>query len=250
MNSNKKVKIFFDRLYEVIPGPYFGITSVCTMFLSVFLALFLYIIVDPSYSIFTHWISNLGIGPNGSQLIFNNGLMLVSVMMFLYLISEMRNLKNKGTSRLFLVLMTTSSLTLSIGLFMIGIWPMNLLELHCMAATFYFFGFFSLTAIYSIIVLVNKNIENKRAIISMVTAFNHIIYYFVPMIVKLPLGTTFGLTVTFLEWTTFCSQLCFINDILIQSIKSRSTRNLSFKIINGQFVPLYNKYMIHFRGLK
>ncbi|MBN1802707.1 MAG: hypothetical protein JW891_14440 [Candidatus Lokiarchaeota archaeon] len=77
-----KYNKILNRLYEKIPGIYFGYLGLGILGISVFLALYLYYISDQSYSIFTHWISNLGIGPNGSSLVFNNGFVAVCGLFF------------------------------------------------------------------------------------------------------------------------------------------------------------------------
>ena len=65
-----------DRFYEKINGSYFGIIGFIISFVSVLTAQMLYMAVDPSFSGTTNFISDLGAGPNGSDIVFNTGMIL------------------------------------------------------------------------------------------------------------------------------------------------------------------------------
>ncbi|MBN1802706.1 MAG: hypothetical protein JW891_14435 [Candidatus Lokiarchaeota archaeon] len=99
---------------------------------------------------------------------------------------------------------------------------MNHIELHNMAAGFYFFSFFIFATIYGIVILTTQAISNKRAIMSLSTSIMHATFYFVPLLYKLPSGKSVGVTITFLEWMTFLSQLIFLIEILPHSKKTKS----------------------------
>ena len=47
-----------DRFYDLIPGYFFGFLTLAVGLLGAALAMFLYILEDPSFSIFTNFISD------------------------------------------------------------------------------------------------------------------------------------------------------------------------------------------------
>jgi len=71
---------FFTGLFKIIPAEYFalasGIIGSCTFILS----FILYSLGEP-ISFFTHYISNLGVGPHGSGIVFGIGMGITIVLM-------------------------------------------------------------------------------------------------------------------------------------------------------------------------
>ncbi len=90
MNKN----IFFHRIEGII----FGSLSWTTAFCSFTIAVALYIKVDPSYSIFTHYLSDLGAGKNYSNLSLFIGLALTTNYQILFYYSIGLTLKQKKSN--------------------------------------------------------------------------------------------------------------------------------------------------------
>ena len=70
-----------DSFYEKVNGSYFGIIGFIISFVSVLIAQRLYMAVDPSFSGTTNFISDLGAGPNGSDIVFNTGMILYGIFL-------------------------------------------------------------------------------------------------------------------------------------------------------------------------
>ena len=87
---NKKL-IFFNRQNGIIYGFIAWIIAFC----SFTIAIALFKKVDPSYSIFTHYLSDLGAGKNFSDVILFIGLTLTSIFQILFHISIGTTLKQK-----------------------------------------------------------------------------------------------------------------------------------------------------------
>jgi hypothetical protein len=131
---------FYNKLFTKIPAPYFGLAGYSIFGFFIAFALILYIIEDPTFSIFEKWISHLSIGPNGSNIFFFLGISIASPFMLLFhysLVNSFYYKTNKVNVLLFLY--TTTSIQ-SLGSFLAGIFPLNLNKLHGFVGEMYFFG--------------------------------------------------------------------------------------------------------------
>ncbi|TXT67326.1 MAG: membrane protein of unknown function [Promethearchaeota archaeon] len=131
---------FYNRLFKKIPAPYFGLIGYGSLGIFIAVALILYIVEDPTFSIFEKWISNLSIGPNGSNIFFFLGMTIASPFMLLFhysLVNSFYYKTNKINILLFLYITTSIQ---SLGSFMAGIFPLNLNKLHGFVGEMYFFG--------------------------------------------------------------------------------------------------------------
>ncbi len=99
---------------------------------------------------FTNWISDLGRGPNGANVVFNSGMMVASIFFLIFQFHVVRNLHAKGKAKyqpmetkleLSIFGSYISGIIMSVGLFFIGCFPLNFnIYLHGIAANLYFFG--------------------------------------------------------------------------------------------------------------
>jgi hypothetical membrane protein len=75
-----------DKFYQKVNGCYFAFVGVGTSLLTIFIAYLLYIQVDPTFNILDNFISDLGDGPNYSNVAFSVGVILGScISLFFYL---------------------------------------------------------------------------------------------------------------------------------------------------------------------
>ncbi|MHA1489795.1 MAG: DUF998 domain-containing protein [Promethearchaeota archaeon] len=142
---NKLKKTFYkelDLLYEKINGGFFALIAPLILIISIAIAHALYISVDPNFNVSSNWISDLGGGPNRSDLVFNSGMITVSFIMLFFQISLNRYLQKRNKKPLKTIkLAYFSGIIASIGFFFVGIFPLNRFQiLHGIAADLIFFG--------------------------------------------------------------------------------------------------------------
>ncbi|MBD3193536.1 MAG: hypothetical protein GF317_00670 [Candidatus Lokiarchaeota archaeon] len=197
------------KLYEKIPGYHFGFIGAIFGAISLILAYFLHITADPSYTIYTHFISHLGIGPNGSSLSFSIGLPLMSIFIYFYHIYEMRRLKYLRSIRnLFNLVVFGASLSL-LGGIIAGIFSITNF-LHIIGAIFYFLGYllyYTGKFLYRILIEDNLNMDltfDSIIIISYLSfPFTLMISFFDPKTIRV-------LSIHFFEWLTIILHLLII----------------------------------------
>ena len=212
---DEKVEETLDQVYKIIPGKYFGIIGLVLYAFSTLTAVILYLSVDPSYSIFTHWISHLGDGPNGANYIFNYGWIISSFILFFFYIHEIRELRNNGVKERYLDLLSLTSLSFALGVLLVGIFPLHLGTLHTAVAVIYFAGSFGFTMIYGIIVLNHSEIPNMLAFAAFMTAIAYLMYFLSPVINSFSLNLGIPMNAFFLEWSTLIAEFLFILTIAI-----------------------------------
>ena len=80
------IKNTIKTYYEKFPWSYWAIISGIFGFLFIIVASILHSITEP-VSFFTHWVSHLGWGPNGSEPVFRIGIIVLGCLMIPYVIS-------------------------------------------------------------------------------------------------------------------------------------------------------------------
>jgi len=166
------INISEEQLLEKINGflekynGYLGITAALIGTIMVIIASILHATAGP-FSFFTHWISNLGVGPNGSMYVFNIGL-VITVFSFtpfmIYMIKFALN-ELKSDSTLFKRFSVIATIILSIltllGLFLVALFPMwpETIIMHFIAAMMFFLGSMFWTVSFTITLFLFRKIS-------------------------------------------------------------------------------------------
>ena len=142
-------------------GVYFGFIGVSATSISVIMAFFLYTSVNPTFNMVSNCISDLGTGPNMSNIVYNLGAIVTGFcQIFLYL-SFVNYLQNKKPNTFLINIIKLTSVISAIGLIIIGIIPFEREDLilflghgsaaatHYVAGSFafIFYGFFEIFAL-------------------------------------------------------------------------------------------------------
>ena len=142
-------------------GVYFGFIGVSATSISVIMAFFLYTSVNPTFNMVSNCISDLGTGPNMSNIVYNLGAIVTGFcQIFLYL-SFVNYLQNKKPNTFLINIIKLTSVISAIGLIFIGIIPFEREDLilflghgsaaatHYVAGSFafIFYGFFEIFAL-------------------------------------------------------------------------------------------------------
>ncbi len=164
-----------DKFYEKINGSYFGIIAFITAAISITAAQMLYLAIDPSFSISTNFISDLGAGPNNSDIIFNIGMILTGVFLIPYFIYLGWYLKKKDKNLNLVIKGMIAGLIASIGLVLIGFFPLdpnNLFSynMHIITAGILFYGLLFMLLIYGFSEYIIPEVPISLSILSFVIA--------------------------------------------------------------------------------
>ena len=142
-------------------GVYFGIIGVSVTSISVIIAFFLYTSVNPTFNMVSNCVSDLGTGPNMSNIVYNLGAIVTGFcQIFLYL-SFVNYLQNRKPNTFLNNIIKLTSVISAIGLIFIGIIPFEREDLilflghgsaaatHYVAGSFafIFYGFFEIFAL-------------------------------------------------------------------------------------------------------
>ena len=170
----------------------------------------LYNLGESSFSVFTHYLSHLGIGPNGSNIIFNVGSMVSGVVMVFFFLNLSVFLIKKKVLRILVNLSFIFGFISSVGIFMMGLFPSDVSQyLHNFGAEFFFFGGLAYCILYGISEWTAKGISKLQALSGFVVAFPFLVFiYFTNLNF---FNHELALEIShFSEWILFTLLMCWI----------------------------------------
>ncbi|TXT60824.1 MAG: membrane protein of unknown function [Promethearchaeota archaeon] len=203
-----------DKLYEKINGSVFAFLAVGINLGCIFTAYLLYIQVDPSFTIFTHFISDLGDGQNFSNFVFNIGMLCTPIIFLFFYIFLTRYLLTQDARKGFLYLSFASALFSFLGNILVGIFPSESFRIpHLIGALFSFAGSFFTSIFYSITELSLPDFNKKIASSGFFLAPFPIVFMLLYITLYLPgINSTIPI---FTEWLAYFSEIIWV---VIQSI--------------------------------
>jgi len=198
-----------NKLYEKFNGRYFAFLGAGISLSSIFIAIILYVAVDPSFTIMTHFISDLGDGRNYSNVVFNVSQIIIGVIFifsFYYLSMFLRNNEAKIMLTWFAFM---GGLVYSLGLILVGIFPSKMAyEMHIIGAAFLFFGMFYSYIFYGISEFKISEINKKLAILGFIFAPLPIIFMS-SLLLHFTVGFPLKITI-FIEWIAYFTMMSWI----------------------------------------
>lgn len=194
----EKINQIFEKLFEKVPGGVFGLLSVSIGIFIDIMGLSL-----PGYSIFTHTVSSLGIGPAG--LLFNIGLILCGITAIPFEIylgkSISRDIVNDKVIKTTVAISIISSLSLSL----VGFFPINQendikMFFHGFFASISFIGGLIYIIIFSLFILKDQRFMKLQAYMGF-TVCGFFILYFCTLVPFTEWLAVFSIII----WTIFLS---------------------------------------------
>jgi hypothetical membrane protein len=187
-----------NKFYRNVIVSHIIVVGALIGFLTAISAILLYISGDPTFSFFTHWVSHLGVGPNGSSVVFNGGMVYSGIISWIYSLYLAGYLHKKGAIKFLIVISLGCGIILGIGLLLIGIFPLELIfGIHNVAAGLFFYGGMFSCIIYGITAYLTPKISKLQSIIGFSIASVFLIYIVVN---SLPLNISFKMAA---EWAVF-----------------------------------------------
>ena len=132
-----------DKIYEKIRGGYFAFLALIAVAFGMFVSLIIYLQDDPSFSILTNYISDLGAGPISSRIVFSIGMIVGAVFLIflqLFIGKYLKRIEEKS-QRIWIFLY--AGVVAELGLIFIGIYPLDRADdtafaIHSIAAVIFF----------------------------------------------------------------------------------------------------------------
>ena len=212
----------FDPLYNKIKGGYFAIAAAVTGIVTLIISSFLYssATIPPfeTFSIFSHWVSNLGgawtnlgLPPNGSNLVFSAGLIIASIIAIpavIYLLKIL--IEGYQRSDWLIPLATISGISCIIGVIGLAIFDMKTsIMFHVGFAAILFVGGAYMIHFFSLKMLLDAEISKIYGILGILMASSGLMFSLtlLPNVIQgadvmlLIVSTSPGLALTrFWEW--------------------------------------------------
>jgi len=208
-----------DKVFKHVIVSYLVVVGALIGFLTAITAILLYISGDPTFSFFTHWVSHLGVGPNGSSVVFNGGMVYSGIISWIYSLYLAGYLHKKGAVKFLTAISLGCGIILGIGLLLIGIFPLELIfGIHNVAAGLFFYGGMFSCIIYGITAYLTPGISKLQSIIGFSIASVFLIYIVVN---SLPLNISFKMAA---EWAVFFAIPTWILSQGILILRSNYTR--------------------------
>ncbi|MHA1507664.1 MAG: DUF998 domain-containing protein [Promethearchaeota archaeon] len=215
--------IFFERyeiLFDKFNRSYIISVGVFIPFFSVALSVFLYNLSDSSFSVFTHYLSHLGIGPNGSNIVFNAGSIIAGIVMMFFFFNLSVFLIKKEVPRILVSLSCIAGFISSLGNILIGLFPSDGSQaLHNVVASFFFLGGLAYCILYGISEWNAKDISKLQALSGFVVAFFFVVFvsltylsFYIPELLRLS---------HFSEWILFILLMFWIIGHEVVMIKNK-----------------------------
>jgi hypothetical membrane protein len=190
---NHKDKLFYNTYVShiIVIGALIG-------FLTAITAIILYILADPTFSFLTHWVSHLGVGPNGSAVVFNGGMIYSGIICWIYNMYLSGYLHKKGAVNFLILISLVCGVILGVGLLLLGIFPLEVIfGIHNVAAGLFFYGGLFSSIFYGITTYFTPRISKYQSIVGFLVATIFLSYI---IINSLPIGISFKMVA---EWAVF-----------------------------------------------
>ena len=164
----------FDKLFDKLNGGYICFIILIVNIVASIIEQVYYMPYNPSYSMFTNYISDMGAGPIETKVTITVSNTIAGILLLLLILYILRDLEkkeaNKNLKRLILILGIIDSIALILlGFFLLDPATPVAYEIHRIAAIFYF-GCISMTMlIYGYLEVTLPNFSKKLAIISIIT---------------------------------------------------------------------------------
>ncbi|MFX0076608.1 MAG: DUF998 domain-containing protein [Candidatus Hermodarchaeota archaeon] len=167
----------YDILIKRFNRHYLRVIGILIPIITIITSVVIYAINDASFSFLTHYLSHLGGGPNGSNIIFNVGIMISGVLMIFFFLNLSAYLRRKHTNTILIYISFIPGLISSIGTFFTGFFPYTVTQdLHNLSASTFFLGGFAYCILYGISEWITKGISKLQAFSGFVVALFFLLF--------------------------------------------------------------------------
>ncbi|MBD3256601.1 MAG: DUF998 domain-containing protein [Candidatus Lokiarchaeota archaeon] len=212
-----------DKFYEKIHGSYFGIIGLSINVICMTISIGLVLLIDPMFSFFTYYISDLGTVRNGAHIVFSTGMMLTSIFFFLFLLFLTRCFQKKSEGEKFLKISYIFVFLVLVGLFFVGFiaYDVNPLAHRFIGTVPFFIGIIMLSVIFTKLELSFQEFPKIIIVIGVALTFSSIVFLiFVISFTIVPELRVFPLS-SFSQWIFFFTVILWVLAHTLYTLKQK-----------------------------
>ena len=199
-----------DKFYEKINGSYLIFIGIGLSLLFILIAVILFMQVDPTFNIYSNFISDLGDGPNNSNIVFNTGVIISGIFNFLIYLYLTKFLQKKDANEKLILIAFLAAIISAIGTIMVGLFTSDTENfLHRTGAGLSFFGSFFLIIFYGIVEYKISDIPKKYSVSGFILAPISIVFLVFFLLLILNTGFSSEITI-FTEWLAFFANTAWL----------------------------------------
>ena len=231
----EKIVEVFDPIFDKINAGYLGILVAITGGATISIASILFRMVEP-FTIFSHWISNLGgawtnwgLSPNGSNIVFSIGLIILCIFVIPFIVYLVKIFVSRDLNSFLIFLALGSGLITLIGLFGVALFDMKSQPIiHVLSAIAFFIGGLFLVFFFSLTMFTDIEISRLHPTLGIIVVGIGFVFLlpFVPLLlqgadlVSLIVSTDPGMGFSrFWEWIYVFALFAWIFDMGIYTLK-------------------------------
>lgn len=209
-----------DNFYEKFNGSYFVFIGIVISLLTKLIAVILFMQVDPTFNLFSNYISDLAHGPNNSDIVYKTGVVISTIFYVFFFLYLMRFLEKRGGNQKLALMSLLTGFIASVGAILLVIFTADVeLEFHRLAATLFFFGNFFVLILFGITEYLIKEIPRKLSLSGFILA--PLSYLFLTFYFLLSIYPEFSRELTiFTQWLAFFAIIAWLVAQGIYTIKT------------------------------
>jgi hypothetical membrane protein len=177
----RKVNKFMDKLFDIAPGGVYGLIGVILGLTLLLTAIFQY----PGLNLTTDNISNLGVGPGLSALLFNLACIESGILFIPFYVYIGRILLEKEEKEATKKIATKIAIIGCVFLSLIGFFPSKgtiVLILHLTSAIIFFLSCFAYSILFSVVTFKDDRFPKGMSYLSMISAAIFVAYVVTQMV--------------------------------------------------------------------
>jgi hypothetical membrane protein len=196
-----------NDFYEKFPGSYIAFISF--IFSVIFMSIAIVLYNDPSFTIFTHYISDLGASTRGSALFWNLSMILTAPLRLLFGFYLLKFLEKRGANRKILKVTAYFMVISAIGSTILALNPHDISRLfHMLGAFIYFIGVVIIQINISKVELRVENIPRYLPLIGFIVVACYVL--FLGFEISEIISESFKFLACFLEWMAYFSLMAWL----------------------------------------
>jgi len=196
-----------NSFYEKFPGSY--IAYIGFIFSVAFMSTAIVLYNDPSFTIFTHYISDLGASTKGSALIWNIGMIISAPIRILFGFYLLKFLENRGANKKTIKITAYFMVIAAIGSTVLALNPHDISRLfHMLGAFVYFIGVVVIQINLSKMELKAENVPEYLPLVGILVVACYVL--FLGFEISELISESFKLLACFFEWMAFFSLMAWL----------------------------------------
>jgi len=196
-----------NGFYERFPGSY--IAYIGFIFSVVFMSIAIVLYNDPNFTIFTHYISDLGASTRGSALVWNISMILTVPIRILFGFYLLKFLENRGANKKTIKITAYFMVISAIGSTVLALNPHDISRpFHMLGAFVYFIGVVVIQVNISKMELKLDNIPKYLPIIGILVVACYVL--FLVFEISELISESFRLLACFFEWMAYFSLMAWL----------------------------------------